>query len=97
MKDDFNTLAITPINLREEQWKLEAACQGADTEAYFREVGEVQRDERRMVKRICASCPVRTECLEYAIKYNMQGWWGGLSQHDRVAIKSRRNKENKVA
>jgi WhiB family redox-sensing transcriptional regulator len=33
---------------------------------------------------ICASCPVRGECLEYALRTNESlGVWGGLTEDQR--------------
>jgi WhiB family redox-sensing transcriptional regulator len=38
-------------------------------------------------KRICADCPVRRECLEYALRVREPfGIWGGLNESERRAI-----------
>jgi uncharacterized protein with von Willebrand factor type A (vWA) domain len=42
---------------------LEARCLDADPEAFFPEKGGSTRE----AKRICAACPVRDECLQYAL------------------------------
>ncbi|MDQ5874483.1 MAG: WhiB family transcriptional regulator [Actinomycetota bacterium] len=34
-------------------------------------------------KRICARCPVREECLEWALQHEDFGVWGGLSAQER--------------
>ena len=46
------------------------------------------RDEKhgreQRAKSICAICPVRVECLEYAIRIReSHGIWGGLNELDR--------------
>jgi WhiB family redox-sensing transcriptional regulator len=39
-------------------------------------------------KRVCAACPVRVECLAYAIsKSDLDGIWGGLSAKERRRLR----------
>jgi len=38
-------------------------------------------------KKICSECPVRTKCLEYALKNRVDhGVWGGTSERQRRRI-----------
>jgi WhiB family redox-sensing transcriptional regulator len=40
---------------------------------------------------VCAGCPVREPCLDYALSYETtHGIWGGLAERDRRALRSRR-------
>jgi len=65
--DDDNALA----------WQSDALCSQTDPEAFFPEKGGSTRD----AKRICTSCDVRGECLEYALANDERfGIWGGLSE-----------------
>jgi WhiB family redox-sensing transcriptional regulator len=42
-------------------------------------------------KSYCAKCPVRAECLDYAIDHDIRhGIWGGKSERERRAIRRRR-------
>ena len=42
-------------------------------------------------RQICAGCPVREPCLDYAISHGIvHGIWGGLAERDRRALRSRR-------
>jgi WhiB family redox-sensing transcriptional regulator len=42
-------------------------------------------------KTICAGCPVRTECLDYALADDtLVGVWGGTSETERDHIRNRR-------
>ena len=43
-------------------------------------------------KRICKECPVREECLDYAIstKELFFGIWGGMAPKERIAERKRR-------
>lgn len=67
-------------------WQAEALCAQTDPEAFFPEKGGSTRD----AKRICASCDVRSECLEYALNNDERfGIWGGLSERERRKLKRR--------
>jgi hypothetical protein len=42
-------------------------------------------------RQICASCPVRQECLDYALSYGITyGIWGGLTERDRRPLRVHR-------
>ena len=65
-------------------WQAEALCAQTDPEAFFPEKGGSTRD----AKRVCLSCTVRTECLEYALAQDERfGIWGGLSERERRKLK----------
>ena len=67
-------------------WQTDALCAQTDPEAFFPEKGGSTRD----AKRICTSCDVRGECLEYALNNDERfGIWGGLSERERRKLKRR--------
>ena len=68
-----------------EEWKDRANCQGQDTEQFFAE--QSSYPNRQLLIRICNACEVQTECLEYAIKNNMDGWWANTGQREREKLK----------
>ena len=44
-----------------------------------------------IARRICATCPVREQCLEYALEQRIDhGVWGGCSERERRRILKRR-------
>lgn len=48
--------------------------------------------------RICTDCPVRYECLDYALEsHPIDGIWGGTTYQDRVTLHSFKNTEDKTA
>ena len=74
--DDDNPLA----------WQVDALCAQTDPEAFFPEKGGSTRD----AKKVCASCDVRGECLDYALSNDERfGIWGGLSERERRKLKRR--------
>lgn len=73
-------------------WMQNAACIGWPTELFYPH-GEDSRVPDG-VKRLCASCPVRTDCLEWILEIEppgaRHGYWGGTTPKDRKAIHSKR-------
>jgi WhiB family redox-sensing transcriptional regulator len=55
-------------------WRDSALCAQVDPEAWFPAKGQPNKD----AKRICRSCEVRVECLEYALSQEEDepGVWG---------------------
>lgn len=67
-------------------WQERALCAQTDPEAFFPEKGGSTRE----AKRVCVSCDVRAECLEYALANDERfGIWGGLSERERRKLKRR--------
>jgi WhiB family transcriptional regulator, redox-sensing transcriptional regulator len=65
-------------------WQERSLCAQTDPEAFFPEKGGSTRE----AKRVCLSCDVRIECLEYALANDERfGIWGGLSERERRRVK----------
>lgn len=80
---------VIEVDLLRPQWMRKAACRGEGFDAWFPtdEVGE----EADPARRVCAGCPVRPECLDYALDCSIRhGLWGGLSPRERAALNRRR-------
>ena len=70
----------------ELSWQERALCAQTDPEAFFPEKG----GSTRGAKKVCVSCEVRAECLEYALENDERfGIWGGLSERERRKLKRR--------
>ncbi len=64
-------------------WRDLALCAEVDPELFFPDKGESSRP----AKRVCASCPVRAECLQDALDRHEQfGVWGGLTERERRVL-----------
>ena len=65
-------------------WQDQALCAQTDPEAFFPEKGGSTRE----AKKVCRSCDVRAECLEYALENDERfGIWGGMSERERRRLK----------
>ena len=68
-------------------WMRSGECLGADPDLFFPERGEPTEPAKEM----CARCPVRATCLEYALANGeMHGIWGGMSERQRRVERRRR-------
>jgi WhiB family transcriptional regulator, redox-sensing transcriptional regulator len=64
-------------------WMREAACRGVDPAAFF----PSDNTGVEAAQRLCAACPVRPECLEFALESRLDhGVWGGTSERERQRI-----------
>lgn len=67
-------------------WMTEAKCNGNEDRRFFPEDGE-QFPE---IVEFCSTCPVRRDCLEYAVSNRLDaGYWGGMSANQRVKLRRR--------
>ena len=65
------------------------ACSETDPEMWFTEDEKPQYDEINLLKRICAGCEVREECLQYALRHSVMGFWAGTTPKERQRMRSR--------
>ncbi|WP_052658976.1 WhiB family transcriptional regulator [Streptomyces sp. MNU77] len=69
-----------------ETWGERAVCRTADPDELF-----VEGAAQNRAKALCTGCPVRTECLAYALDHRIEhGIWGGMTERDRRALLRRR-------
>jgi WhiB family redox-sensing transcriptional regulator len=94
-RDGPQAIAVA-TNTWEYGWQWRAACRGEDSALFF-PPGDLEPKEERLArerkaKSICSSCPVRIECLEYAVRIREpHGIWGGLNEMERRMLLSRRD------
>jgi WhiB family redox-sensing transcriptional regulator len=72
----------------DEVWQPRAACRGPQAAVFFPPSHFERKDEKAereaRAKEICAQCPVRTPCLDYALSIKEpHGIWGGLNEVER--------------
>lgn len=73
-------------------WRESAACRNYDPELFFpigttgRAIAEIQR-----AKAVCAICPVRADCLAFALATHQDyGIWGGCDEAERRVLRRQR-------
>ncbi len=77
-------LESQPPQPSDEEWYERALCPQTDPDAFFPEKGGSTRE----AKKICLGCPVRDQCLKWALDNDERfGIWGGLSERERRRLK----------
>jgi WhiB family redox-sensing transcriptional regulator len=73
------------------EWQSRAACAGKPTVWFFCPSGVDGHERSRWFARgrlVCADCPVRVECLNYALSNGERhGLWGGASPRQRIDMR----------
>lgn len=65
-------------------WIGQAACAGHDPAYWF----VAEQTTYAYARAICANCPVRPDCLDWALRSGeVQGFWGGKSPKERREIR----------
>jgi WhiB family redox-sensing transcriptional regulator len=78
---------LQQLVLEAPAWMADAACAGTPTQAFFPARGQPTTEARRL----CSTCLVRVECLEYALADpTLSGVWGGLGEIQRRQLRRRR-------
>lgn len=73
------------------RWVLDARCASTDPESFFPEKGSLTN---QAVLRVCKRCPVRRDCLEFALANDLDyGVWGGFTAMQRRRIKRDRREK----
>lgn len=75
-------------------WRHQAACLDEDPELFF-PVSDVGPGARQVAeaKAVCARCPVRSECLTYAMDNGLNdGIFGGTTARERQVLARRASK-----
>ncbi|MFD8738801.1 WhiB family transcriptional regulator [Streptomyces sp. NPDC059618] len=78
-----------------ENWREGASCRTVDPDLFF-PIGStgpavLQIEE---AKAVCAGCPVREQCLRWALDTGQTvGVWGGTSEAERRALTRRRSRQ----
>lgn len=64
-------------------WRDEAVCAGVDSEMFFPDTASGIKTARR----ICAPCPVKAECLAFALERDPWGVWAGTTRRERRELR----------
>lgn len=85
--------ATAPLVQRED-WMADGLCHNSPTpELWFPKRG----DSIVYAIAICGTCPVKAQCLEYALVFNERhGVWGSKSERQRRVIRRERRKQQAI-
>ena len=71
-------MSVTPKSL---EWQKEAACALVENEKVRDYFFSTQPAEKYQAKNLCFSCPVRRDCLKWALEHRqIWGIWGGKDE-----------------
>lgn len=76
------------MDQRTTDWRHRAACRDEDPELFFpvSDTGPGAR-QATQAKAVCARCPVRSECLTFAMESGLDfGIFGGTTERERRDI-----------
>jgi WhiB family redox-sensing transcriptional regulator len=78
--------------VRDTDWMRRAACRGMDTSAIFFDGPDTPPRAKKndTTRRVCIACPVKVECLEFAIENNESGVWNHTNEVDRRNLRSQK-------
>jgi hypothetical protein len=73
-----------------------APC-AADPDLFFspnrKETPQEQKERVEAAKAICADCPFQQPCMEYALRYRVEGIWAGVGGKQRRTIQRKQGIE----
>ena len=85
-------LPTSPIRVKSARsWQEAASCRQHEPDLFF-PIGSTGPavDQISVAKAICTACPVREECLTYALESNQEaGIWGGYAEDERRRLRKR--------
>lgn len=83
-------------------WREQAACRGVAQQQFFPRKTGTAIVEIDKAKRLCATCPVQPQCLEFALLTRQEfGVWGGTTEHERrlllKVLRAKARSEDRIA
>ena len=80
-------------------WRAAGACLSADPELFFPiSKGAVTDHQVTVALRVCAGCPVRQQCLDFAMQTaEVNGIWGGTTPEERIRARRKATRRRKEA
>lgn len=83
-------LANIDARHRDNTWMARGNCRDEPPSMFFPSDGVGVE----LARRVCETCPVKSPCLEYALRNSIDhGVWGGASERERRRIARRRRNE----
>ena len=83
------TIVTSRLWEEDSRWRDRAACRSSDPGLFF-PVGSTGAalEQIRVAKAVCRDCPVREQCLAFALRTNQEaGIWGGTCEEERRKLR----------
>lgn len=95
----WDTPGRSDLHLEVPAWTRDALCAEVGVDLFFADgVGD---QTSRLAKQVCAKCPVKTECLEWALSFDAwddkDGVFGGTVPTERRALRREREQTEVAA
>lgn len=72
------------LNINPPEWARRGVCAQTDPDMFYPHQGE----HARAARQVCAGCPVRDECLDWALTHHERwGIWGGFTARERRGMR----------
>ena len=76
------------IDVCSQAWTERANCKELDTNLFFITRGELIDP---VAEAACEACPVKQECLNWATRHEIAGYWGGSTAREREKLRRKHN------
>jgi WhiB family redox-sensing transcriptional regulator len=88
--DALNNISPFVVELlRRPRWQTLAECRGERVEMFIPDRG----GPSARAKQMCARCPVKTECLRFALAIpDLVGYWAGTNERERRRLRAQRRR-----
>lgn len=83
----------------ERDWMADARCADLPVDVFFPVPGRHMIVNIIHAKGYCAMCPVKTDCLEFALQFDhrtLPGIWGGTTENERLKLRRTRVINNRL-
>lgn len=81
------------FDVAKAEYATRGSCLGHPHHMWFPELGDPGNGAVQ-AKKICFTCPVKVECLEYGIDTKSYGIWGGVTLRNGIPNRKRGRKPN---
>ena len=72
-------------------WQDNAACHDQPWDLFFSDHHSLpDRDRVARARLICRGCPVKEDCLRYALATSSYGIWGNTTRDERTAMQGKK-------
>jgi len=87
---------VIDVAAADRSWQMKGLCRGNHSYLFFPPSTAERKEERERreikAKAICMVCPVKSDCLEFALEIKEPyGIWGSLTETERRQVLARRS------